>query len=90
MSYLHALAKPRAYCLPLHCLPRSGQGGLLIAIIMAFFVLTSQTLYITLGRYDLYLREFAAIYLLFLVELLLYIGSKAYATVRLPAGCPAR
>ncbi|GIL92766.1 hypothetical protein Vretifemale_20259 [Volvox reticuliferus] len=58
----------------------SGQGGLLLAIIGGFFVLTSQTLYIRLGRYDLYLREFAAIYIMFLLEAVLYIAMKGYAT----------
>ncbi|EFJ43436.1 hypothetical protein VOLCADRAFT_106863 [Volvox carteri f. nagariensis] len=61
----------------------SAQGGLLLAIIGGFFVLTSQTLYIRLGRYDLYLREFAVIYILFVIEALLYIAMKAYATVLL-------
>ncbi|GIL92765.1 hypothetical protein Vretimale_11737 [Volvox reticuliferus] len=61
----------------------SGQGGLLLAIIGGFFVLTSQTLYIRLGRYDLYLREFAAIYIMFLLEAVLYIAMKGYATVLL-------
>ena len=53
-----------------------------MAIIMAFFVLTSQTLYIQLGRYDLYLREFWFLYSLFVLDLALYIAIKAYATVR--------
>ncbi|KAG2423582.1 hypothetical protein HXX76_015221 [Chlamydomonas incerta] len=61
----------------------TAQIGLLVAIIMAFFVLTSQTLYIQLGRYDLYLREFAALYSLFVLDLLLYIAIKVYATVLL-------
>lgn len=61
----------------------SVQVGLLLAILMAFFVLTSQTLYISLGRYDLYLKEFAPLYGLFLVELALYVALKVYATVLL-------
>ncbi|KXZ44457.1 hypothetical protein GPECTOR_67g297 [Gonium pectorale] len=61
----------------------SGQVGLLLAIVMGFFLLTSQTLYIQLGRYDLYLREFAPIYGLFLAELALYVVVKVYATVAL-------
>ncbi|GLC36764.1 hypothetical protein PLESTM_000499400 [Pleodorina starrii] len=61
----------------------SGQGGLLLAIIGGFFVLTSQTLYIRLGGYDLYLREFGALYAMFLLEALLYLAMKIYATVLL-------
>ncbi|GFR51697.1 hypothetical protein Agub_g14141, partial [Astrephomene gubernaculifera] len=57
------------------------QGGLLIAIIMAFFVLTSQTLLIQLGRYDLYLREFAALYGVFALALALCIAIKVYSAV---------
>ncbi len=69
-----------------HCTACSVQVGLLLAILMAFFVLTSQTLYISLGRYDLYLKEFAPLYGLFLVELALYVALKVYATVRQHVG----
>ncbi|KAG2427216.1 hypothetical protein HYH02_014621 [Chlamydomonas schloesseri] len=61
----------------------TAQIGLLVAIIMAFFVLTSQTLYIQLGRYDLYLSQFAFLYGLFVLDLCLYVAIKVYATVLL-------
>jgi hypothetical protein len=39
----------------INCL-RSLQIGILLAIPVAFFVLTSQTLFVILGRYDKYLK----------------------------------
>lgn len=59
----------------------SVQIGLLVAIAVGFFVLTSQTLFVQLGRYDKYLKTFRLFYLAFVVELLLMVGSKAYFIV---------
>mmetsp|Transcript_23100 Transcript_23100/g.50702 ORF Transcript_23100/g.50702 Transcript_23100/m.50702 type:complete len:218 (-) Transcript_23100:489-1142(-) len=52
------------------------QIGMIVVIMMAFFVLTSHTLYIRLGRYDLYLKEYKFFYISFIIELLLFVGAK--------------
>ncbi|KAG2489267.1 hypothetical protein HYH03_012287 [Edaphochlamys debaryana] len=57
------------------------QVGILLAIAMAFFVLTASTLYVQLGRYDLYLREFAFFYGLFVLELAVYVAVRIYSAV---------
>lgn len=63
------------------------QLGLLVAIGMAFFVLTSHTLLIQLGRYDLYVREFGWVWGSWLVELALLIALKAYQVVSEQRAC---
>lgn len=56
--------------------PCSIQIALLVAIMMGFFVLTSQTLFVQLGRYDSYMRFFWLLCVTFVVELLLMVASK--------------
>ncbi|GAX83454.1 hypothetical protein CEUSTIGMA_g10879.t1 [Chlamydomonas eustigma] len=57
------------------------QLGLMIAIIVAFFIATSQTVFIRFGRYDKYLYEYKYYYLSLLVEFLLVLGAKVYFVV---------
>ncbi len=62
---------------------RRVQVGMLIMIMLAFFVLTSQTIYVHFGRYDLYLREYAMLFFLFIAELALMLAAKIYYLVSL-------
>lgn len=51
---------------------------MLVIIMLAFFVLSSQTVFIRFGRYDLYLREYALLFSTFFIELVLFIATKVY------------
>ena len=51
---------------------------MLVIIMLAFFVLSSQTVFIRFGRYDLYLREYALLFTVFFIELILFISDKVY------------
>ncbi len=63
-------------------LPRRLQIVMLVLSIMTFFVVTNQTLAVRLGRYDVYLREFRWLYLVWFVELVLMLVTKIYYIVR--------
>lgn len=54
---------------------------MLVAIMIGFFVLTSQSLFVQLGRYDKYLHFFWVLWLVFIIELCLMAASKAYFIV---------
>ena len=54
---------------------------MLVLIILSFFVLTSQTLYVRLSKYDRYLREFRLLAITSLAELLLMLAAKGYFIV---------
>lgn len=48
---------------------------------MAFFVFTSQTIFIRFGRYDKYLREYGAFYGIALLQLMMIAAVKVYYIV---------
>ncbi|KAJ9535020.1 hypothetical protein QJQ45_029686 [Haematococcus lacustris] len=56
----------------------STQVAIHVILILAFFVLSSQTLMVKLGRYDRYLQAFRLMYGTWLIELLLLAASKAF------------
>ncbi|MEW5307267.1 MAG: hypothetical protein WDW38_002490 [Sanguina aurantia] len=59
------------------------QVGFLIGVMMAFFLLTSNSLFIKLSRYDFYFSEFRVLYAAFAVELALMLTVKIYQGVQL-------
>ncbi|GFH20486.1 uncharacterized protein HaLaN_17616 [Haematococcus lacustris] len=59
----------------------STQVAIHVILILAFFVLSSQTLMVKLGRYDRYLQAFRLMYGTWLIELLLLAASKAFYLV---------
>ncbi|KAJ9534837.1 hypothetical protein QJQ45_017262 [Haematococcus lacustris] len=59
------------------------QVAIHVILILAFFVLSSQTLMVKLGRYDRYLQAFRLMYGTWLIELLLLAASKAFYLVPL-------
>ena len=65
------------------CFPRvcSIQVGFIVIIMMAFFVFTSQTIFVRFGRYDKYLKEYGLFYGVALVQLLMIAAVKAYYIV---------
>ena len=57
------------------------QLGMLVAIVMGFFILTSSMLYVKLGRYDKYFKEFVVFYLAAAIEFILMAAAFAYKLV---------
>jgi hypothetical protein len=49
---------------------------MVVLIMLAFFLLSSQTVFIRFGRYDLYLREYALFFAVFIITLALFIFTK--------------
>jgi hypothetical protein len=58
------------------------QVVVLLLILVSFIVLTSQTVYVRLGRYDRYVSAFRGLFVAFAVELGLMLASKVYYIVR--------
>lgn len=63
------------------CLSCSVQVGFLVGVMMGFFLLTSNSLFIKLSRYDFYFSEFRVLYTTFAVELALMLTVKIYQGV---------
>lgn len=92
----HAIAPPSPYtspytcpCAPpiythppaLHHTPRSLQCFLLVAILLAFFILTSSTPIVQLGLYDRYLKQHRLYFLIAAASLACFLGVGAYGIV---------
>lgn len=54
---------------------------MVVIIMLSFFVLSSQTIFIRFGRWDLYIREYAILFTAFFIELVLFIATKVYYIV---------